>query len=263
MSYQIVKGWPGEGAIDEVIIPATGVTLVGGKIAAIDAAGKATVATYTADGANANLAAAFVMDVDSVTGNLLTIMNSCLIEIDVADMATDTYLANDNLTAALGKFAKTTGAERVVGKVRSVNATTGKVRILWNGIGAAESSEPGLDSLVAAGFGATAAFPKTTNTAVTLLAANATVTRVAIITCIVTEVFADGTGAQPVFIIGEADTTNKFAANTLLVDAALGDTHVLTGTLTATKALLVTGTAATGTGTGAITVSALVLPAAS
>ena len=136
MSFQIVKGWPGEGAIDEQLTPATDVTLSAGVIASIDEDGNGVVANYDAAGVNAALAAAFVIDVDTVTGKALTLMNACMIEIDATDMATDTYAANDSLTAVAGKFAKPAGTERVVGKVRSVNATTGKVRIIWSGIGA-------------------------------------------------------------------------------------------------------------------------------
>jgi len=119
----------------------------------------------------------------------------------------------------------------------------------------------GLAALIAAGLGASAAYAKTTNGAQTLLASDAAA-RVALIIVVVTEVFADAGGTQPVFIIGETDTTNKFMTNAILADAALDSIWVFAGSLTATKALLVTGTPAVGAGTGAIAVTALVLDAA-
>lgn len=122
------------------------------------------------------------------------------------------------------------------------------------------SGVEGLAALVAAGLGAYDVYDKATVGAQTLLAADPAA-RAALIVVVVTEAFAESTGTQTVFTIGETDTANKFAANTVLVDAAEGDVFVFAGTLTATKALLVTGTAAVGDGTGAIAVTALVLPA--
>jgi hypothetical protein len=123
------------------------------------------------------------------------------------------------------------------------------------------ASGAGLAAAIAAGLGASAAYPKTTSGAQTLLAGDAAA-RVALIIVVVDEVFANGTGAQTVFTVGETDSASKFMANTVCVSAAAGTVFFCAGTLTATKALLVTGTAATGTGTGGISVSALVLDAA-
>jgi hypothetical protein len=121
----------------------------------------------------------------------------------------------------------------------------------------------GVAALLAAGLGASEVYAKTTDGAQTLLAADAEDARAVLIVVTVTQAFANGTGAQTVFTISETDTANKFMANSVLVGASLGDVFVFAGSLTATKALLVTGTAATGTGTGAIAVTALALPAES
>lgn len=117
-------------------------------------------------------------------------------------------------------------------------------------------------SLLVGALGASAAYSKATNGAQTLLAADTDDNRAVLIVVKVTEVFADGDGGQTVFIVGETGTTNKFMANTVLDDAALGDVNVLAGINLATKDILVTGTPATGTGTGAITVTVLAIPAA-
>jgi len=112
-------------------------------------------------------------------------------------------------------------------------------------------------SVAGAAGSATAAYPKTTSGAQTLLAA-ATVDRRVIISVQVTTVFADGDGAQPTFEIGQTGETDKFAATTLFTGAAAGATFSLAGTLTANTALLVTATAATGTtSTGALAVTAI------
>ena len=104
-------------------------------------------------------------------------------------------------------------------------------------------------------------YPKSTSGAQTLAAADASNDRNVLIVVEVTETFADGDGAQPVVIVGETSTTNKFAANTLLASAKAGDKFVLAGKLLATTALLVTVTAATGsTSTGPIKVSAAIFP---
>jgi hypothetical protein len=119
----------------------------------------------------------------------------------------------------------------------------------------------GLAALITAGLGASASYIKTTNGAQTLLAADAANARVVLLVAVVTQAFV-GLGTQPVFAFGETTTANKYDDGTALVDAALGAVKVFAGTLTATKALLVTATAASGAGTGAISVTAFVLPAA-
>lgn len=134
MSYQIVKGWPNDGAIDVVVTAAAGVTLTGGQIAMIDSNGKAVVGTYAANGSDAGNQPVFIIDNDEVkTGNYTGLMSQCLIEVDADHYAADTYAANASLTASAGKFAKPTSAEPVIAKVVRVNAATGKMLVLWTG----------------------------------------------------------------------------------------------------------------------------------
>jgi hypothetical protein len=83
------------------------------------------------------------------------------------------------------------------------------------------------------------------------------------IVCKVTEAFADGTGAQTTVKIGEVGSDAKFAATSLFTGATLGTTFTLAGSLTASTNLIVTITAATGTGTGGIDVTAIIVPAGS
>lgn len=147
----------------------------------------------------------------------------------------------------------------------SGDATLAANGALTIGAGAVTSEKlangAGLAALLAAGLGASAAYDKTTNGAQTLLASDAAA-RVALIVVVVDETFADGDGGQTTFTIGEVDTADKYAAAAVFTGATAGDVFVLAGTLTASKNLIVTGGAATGTGTGGISATALVLPAA-
>ena len=156
----------------------------------------------------------------------------------------------------------TTKVYKVQGGGELVISDGGKVTIQSGG--ALEAADNTLASaLLAQGVaGATGAYSKTTDGAQTLLASRIN-NRVIIGIIKVTEAFAQTTGTKPVFTIGETDAADKFVANTLLASAALDSIFSFAGTLTGTKNLIVTGTPATGDGTGAISVTVLALPVAS
>lgn len=117
----------------------------------------------------------------------------------------------------------------------------------------------GLGALVAAGLGASANYDKTTVGAQDLAVASAKA-RACICVVIVTEAFANGTnGTQPTFIIGDETTADSIMTVGKLADAALGSVFTFAGQVTAAEKLQVTGVAATGDGTGAISVTALLL----
>lgn len=103
------------------------------------------------------------------------------------------------------------------------------------------------------------AFTRTSDGTYTLEAASAVDRRV-IIAVRVTETFADAGGTQPTFLIGQTATTNKFAAAADFADAVKGDLKFFVGTLSATRALLVTANDAAGAATGAIEVEVIILP---
>lgn len=146
--YQIVKGWPSEGAIDEIFVPATAGAPAEGFVGRVKTDGKAETATYLSNGTDAGLQSFFVIDVDTVKDNVTGLMSKCLIEVDADHYAAASYAAGDALTAAAGKFAKVTEvaatydegaidvaatATKTVGRVVNVDATTGKMRILFYG----------------------------------------------------------------------------------------------------------------------------------
>jgi len=131
MAYQVVKGWPCEGAIDELLTAADGVTLTLGTPATINASGEAIVGDYDSLGSDSGLQAAFVIDYDEVRGKYLGLLSACVIEMDADHYAADTYAPNDTLTAIGGVLAKPTDSEPVLAKVLSVDATSDKIRVLW------------------------------------------------------------------------------------------------------------------------------------
>jgi hypothetical protein len=108
--------------------------------------------------------------------------------------------------------------------------------------------------------GVAAAYAKT-DSGVKTLAALSPITRKVILVCKVTEVFDTGTGAQPTIKIGETSTDDKFAATSLFASATLGTVFTLAGEITANKALIATYTAATGTATGALSITAILASA--
>jgi hypothetical protein len=104
-----------------------------------------------------------------------------------------------------------------------------------------------------------AAFTKA-SAGVTTIITSTPVDRNVIISVQVTEVFADGDGAQPTFSIGQTGAATKFAATSVFTSAAAGATFSFSGVLTANTALIVTAVAGTGTTeTGALTVTAVAL----
>lgn len=121
-------------------------------------------------------------------------------------------------------------------------------------------TNPGLQALVAAGLGGAGAWIKTDSGVKTIHAGTAGTKKVLIV-CTVTQAFANGTGAQPTYKIGQVGTDDKFAAAAVFTDAILNKVFVLSGELTASTNLIVTITAAVGNATGAMSVAAFILPA--
>lgn len=99
-----------------------------------------------------------------------------------------------------------------------------------------------------------------TATGAQLLAESTAADRSVLIVARVTETFANGTGGQPTFAIGQVASTSKFAATSAFTDAPEGKVLTFAGLLSATRNLIVTAVAGTGTGTGSIEVEAIIVP---
>ncbi len=107
-------------------------------------------------------------------------------------------------------------------------------------------------------------YPKTTTTATHVHQTDAVIDVLAddldhpvLILVEVTETFANGTGAQPTFNIGQTGTTNKFAPSSDFTGLTVGAKRVYAGTLTHACDIVVAATVATGTATGAIRVTSV------
>lgn len=127
---EFVKGWPSEGALDEMFAQATGQDLAVGDVVVISA-GKATAATYDNAGVNAALQPGIVVGVCPVTAKVTVLLSSCIVEIDADNYVTGTYANGDNVTATGGKFDVIDTDTRVIGKILAFNGTTGIMRVLF------------------------------------------------------------------------------------------------------------------------------------
>ena len=124
--YQIRKGWPSNGAIDEVFKAAAGEDLKEGMIVAVKG-GEAEVAASADDSA----ALAFVIGHEQARNTWVGLMSQCVIECDSEHYdATGSYTAGDKVTVANGKFAAISSSEKPVGRVLAIDAN-GLMRVLW------------------------------------------------------------------------------------------------------------------------------------
>lgn len=135
--YNIIKGWPSDGALDFTAAPKVGVALAEGKVAMLGKGADANLAVlgnFTTAAATTDNVAGFVIGVDTMSGNITALMGQFILEVDAAHYAAGSYAAGDVLTATAGKFSKATATgENPVGKILTYNATSGKMTILWIG----------------------------------------------------------------------------------------------------------------------------------
>jgi hypothetical protein len=115
-------------------------------------------------------------------------------------------------------------------------------------------------AVVAAGIGGGGSYIKT-DVGVKTLAVGTAGAKKVLLVCTVTEAFANGNGGQTTVKIGEVGSDASLAATSVFAGAILGKVFVLTGNLTAATNLIATIAAATGTGTGGLTITAFILPA--
>ena len=128
--YDIRKGWPSQGAIDEVLVAASGETITDGMIVTV-ANGKASQANFTGDAAATDPMVAFIIGYEKVKGTFTGIMSQCIIEVDADHYAAGSYAAGDYLTAKNGKFAPA-GSSKAIGRVMKFDAGTGIMRLMWH-----------------------------------------------------------------------------------------------------------------------------------
>ena len=133
--YKVTKGWPAEGAIDEILTVDTGATVEGGQIAVLESTGNVVLGDYAGDGSDSDKIAFFVIDSDQVkAGQVVGLKSPCVIEVDADHFAADTYTPLQELTAIGGKFAAIGTSEPAIAKVLSYDGTNGKMRVLWTAV---------------------------------------------------------------------------------------------------------------------------------
>ena len=125
MSYNIRKGWPCHGALDENLMPANTDAFKEGIIVALNADGKVEVADAVAvDGPMCG----FNIGVEKVTGAVTTLLNDCIIDMDAEHYVAGTYNSNDALSASAGKFGPA-GSNKVLARV--ISFKNGILRVKW------------------------------------------------------------------------------------------------------------------------------------
>lgn len=125
MSYNIRKGWPCHGALDENLMPANTDAFKEGIIVALNADGKVEVAdSVAADGPMCG----FNIGVEKVTGAVTTLLNDCIIDMDAEHHVAGTYNPNDALSASAGKFGPA-GSNKVLARV--ISFKNGILRVKW------------------------------------------------------------------------------------------------------------------------------------
>ena len=115
-------------------------------------------------------------------------------------------------------------------------------------------------ALLAQALGGTHSVTKAEAATHTLLAAHATKKRAVLVLVTVDEVFANGDTSQTVIEVGEDGTIDKAFDHTKLVDAAAGSVWAFAFQNDATEKVIITSTAAAGSGTGGVTVTAIAIP---
>jgi len=128
-------------------------------------------------------------------------------------------------------------------------------------LGTTTPSNTGVAALLTAGLGGSVSVTKISAATDTVIAAHATKARACLVFVSVDETYAVGTGTLPTVKIGETDTIEKCMAATVLDTEAAGVVLAFAFTNTATKAIIVTTTAAVGNATGGCTVTVLAIPA--
>lgn len=132
--YQIVKGWPSNGALDENVKAATGQTILEGQIITKNSDGAAVVASLSAADKKT---AYFVIGKETLTGSFTGLTGKFIVEVDADHLAAavSTYAIDQLLTATAGKFAALNGTtpEQAIARVVGKDTVNGKLRAIWLG----------------------------------------------------------------------------------------------------------------------------------
>ena len=135
MSYQIRKGWPSAGAIDESFEPATATAefakTLKGFVVDLASTGKVGLASYTG-GTKTTGIPFFCYDYGTIPAQALCIKSPCVIECDADHYESGTYNVGGKVTALAGKFKPWTDGDGEVGTILAFD--NGTLRVLWTAL---------------------------------------------------------------------------------------------------------------------------------
>jgi len=131
-NYKITRGWPADGALDDVLVPAVAGSISGGDIVMLDGNSEAVAADYALAGTNANVQSAFAIDVGNIDGKITALMGEFVVETSNLDPA-GTFAVNSAVTAVAGQFSDNydtaTQSPKIIGTVMAYDAGTGIAKI--------------------------------------------------------------------------------------------------------------------------------------
>lgn len=246
-----------------VVLPAA---VVGEVIRVVNTVANKTLPVFPATGGNINglgANAAFTMGPARLATFICTAANVWYVELAAA--ATANVTEQDALTALAA-------ARLIVGSAANVATpvdVTGDVTISDAGVtaigdgkvtNAMLASGAGVGALLTAGLGGAVSVLKTSAATDTVIAAHGSKDRACLVLVVVDETYDVGTGTLPTVKVGEADTIEKAMAGTVLDTEAAGTVLAFAFMNTATKAIIVTTTAAIGDATGGCSVTVLAIP---
>lgn len=136
--FDVLRGWPREGALDETFPVVAGVKHVAGTIVALDAAGNAVAAT-TGDAALSNSQPVWIVveGADDYSGDfvrkVVCLRGNCLVRTTLFDGAIALYSINTLVSFNAGKFKVAVATNQIVGEVVTKNATNGTIDVYYHG----------------------------------------------------------------------------------------------------------------------------------
>lgn len=134
MAYQIIKGWPCEGAIDMNIPVATDEDVAEGVGCVVDSDSKAAVANYNVNGTDALGIPGFCIGIDNVTGNALLLLSEAMVKVDSDHYKAGSYTPGAGVSFSEGKFqliADEDDERPQVGTVFSYDATAAELVVFF------------------------------------------------------------------------------------------------------------------------------------
>lgn len=138
--FDVLRGWPREGAIDETFKAATAVELVPGSVVEVQSDGltvdKATTPNMTA--ANAKAPWVVVEGNDdfsgTFTGKVVCIRANAMLRLDPANLTAGTYTPGLGVSFNAGKFQVAVATNQIIGEViKDDTAIDGTVVVYFHG----------------------------------------------------------------------------------------------------------------------------------